>query len=120
MGCPGSGKRIKEQAPAALLLLLFMWMQLSLEGQTVPTVALPAYELDNLIQGRFYTPNYFPIRGNPFLNKSIAPENIQLLDKSYEGLPLWYDIYADEVILMHKDEAEYRFIQLNKEQVQFF
>lgn len=77
-------------------------------------------KLDNLVQGRLYSPSYFPIKGNPFLTDEWSLENIRLLGKDYLDLPVWYDIYLDDLILLNQQGANLRFLRLVKEHVQRF
>ena len=103
-----------------LLLQCFFSMMGAAQSGATTGAAIPVQLLDNLIQGRWYVANYFPIRGNPFLNQNLSTEDVQLLDIRYKALPLWYDIYIDELILSFNQGAEFRYIQLNKEQIRHF
>lgn len=101
-----------------MLLLLLCYVTTSMAQSA--SGAIPAQLLDNLVQGRWYAASYFPIRGNPFLNQNVSTEDLLLQDIQYEDLPLWYDIYIDELILSFNQGAEFRYIQLNKEQIRYF
>ena len=83
--------------------------------RTIPTIVI-----DNLVQGRLYSPNYFPIRGNPFLIEDWSMGSIRLLDKDYLDVPLWYDIYADDLILLYQQPESFQFIRLSKKHIQHF
>ncbi|PHN03549.1 hypothetical protein [Flavilitoribacter nigricans] len=77
-------------------------------------------DLDNLVQGRLYSPNYFPIKGSPFLTKDWSLEDIQMQGKLYTDMPVWYDIYLDDLILLNQKGAKLYFIRLNRKQVEHF
>lgn len=76
--------------------------------------------LDNLVQGRLYSPNYFPIKGSPFLTTDWSREDIRLQGNLYEEMPVWYDIYIDDLIMLNQQGANLYFIRLNREYVEYF
>lgn len=97
------------------------WLHLPCLAQEIAEKAPISKEsLDNLVQGRLYSPNYFPIKGSPFLTKDWSLEDIRMLGKDYYDLPVWYDIYLDDLVLLHQQGAKLHFIRLNKEHIAYF
>jgi hypothetical protein len=97
------------------------WFQLPCVAQPIAEKASISREnLDNLVQGRLYSPNYFPIKGSPFLTKDWSLEQIRMLGKDYEAMPVWYDIYLDDLILLNQQGPKLYFIRLNKEHIAHF
>jgi hypothetical protein len=87
---------------------------------TVVRTPVSAESLDNLLQGRLYSPNYFPIKGSPFLTKDWSREDILVQGNPYRDVPVWYDIYIDDLIMLNQQEDNLYFIRLNREQVEHF
>lgn len=96
--------------PAALAAQLTADKDISL-NYTVPS---------NLLQGRIYSPNYFPIKGSPFLTENWMAHDFNLLNNEYYNMPVWYDIYADDLILLYQKAQNLLFIRLNRNQVKNF
>lgn len=110
---------------AVTLKMLFLISYLSpgcVQAQTEVNTKIPKLKSDqeNLVQGRFYSPNYFPIKGSPFLTKEWNFGIVQLLGKEYQSMPIWYDIFIDEVILLIKQDTKLHFVRMNKPQIQYF
>lgn len=105
-----------------LWLLFFLgWIDLSFAQTATSTKkVIPEIEVNNLVQGRFYTPYYPDILGSQFLTESWVEGDFQLLDKDYLALPLTYDLYIDDLILLFKNKANFHYIRLHKNQVQQF
>ncbi|MCB0633747.1 MAG: hypothetical protein R2824_01420 [Saprospiraceae bacterium] len=74
----------------------------------------------NLVQGRIYSPNYFPIKGSPFLTESWEAHDFNLQNNEYHNMPVWYDIYADDLILLYQQGQNLLFIRLNRKHVKYF
>lgn len=106
-----------------LVLVLFL---LALPGvlraqEGVPERVQPLKEpLDNLVQGQLYSPNYFPITGTPFLTEDWTAETVYILENEYQDLPVWYDLYADDLILLNQQDKRLHFIRLNQEHIRSF
>lgn len=97
------------------------WFYLPVLAQEVAKHAPTSTEnLDNLVQGRLYSPNYFPIKGSPFLTKDWSLEDIRILGNKYQEMPVWYDIYIDDLIMLNQQGAKLYFIRLNREYVEYF
>lgn len=91
------------------------WTQSENSSRTIPIK-----QLDNLVQGRLYYSNYFPIKGSPFLTQKWVLDDVHLLGKDYTDLPIWYDIYIDELVMLQQHGQNLHFIRFNKAQVQHF
>ncbi|MEZ5041820.1 MAG: hypothetical protein R2828_18135 [Saprospiraceae bacterium] len=81
---------------------------------------IPITSLDNLAQGRLYPPFYPSIQGNQYLMPGWVLGEVQIQDKTYPALPLLYDIFADELILLQRQEKTFHLIRLIKEYIPYF
>lgn len=81
---------------------------------------IPISNVDNLVQGRLYKPVYLFIKGSQYLTKSWELGKVKLLDKSYSDLPLWYDVFADDVIYLYRQPTSFEFIRLSRKHIQHF
>lgn len=97
-------------------LLSPLFAQVSVSKEKI----IPEIEVDNLVQGRFYSPNYPGILGSQFLTESWIEGDFRLLDKDYWNMPLTFDLYINDLILLYKNKAAFHFIRLHKNQVQQF
>lgn len=97
------------------------WAYFPVAAQETAKLTPAATEnLDNLVQGRLYSPNYFPVKGSPFLTKDWSLEDIRILGNYYPEMPVWYDIYIDDLIMLNQQGAKLYFIRLNREYVAYF
>jgi len=97
--------------------LIFLFIgNTPLNGQSelISRIKIPPVVLDNLVQGRIYSPDYIQIKGSQYLTKTWAMGNIQIQDHTYRDLPVWYDIYADELVLLYSVKGSLSLIQLPK------
>lgn len=90
------------------------------QGGFIAGKNLPAPELNNLLQGRLYTPHYEGIRGSPYLTKEYLPGDVAYQDQIYNGLPLRYDIAADELVMLIRSKTGLKKIQLTKAYIKSF
>lgn len=104
-----------------LILLNFMAIQ-AIQAQKTDSEAItvPAQQLNNLMQGRIYVPNYVRVVGSQFLTENWRMGEIKMLDEEYIELPIWYDIYTDDLILLDWQGLGYGMMRLNKEQIESF
>ena len=91
-------------------------------SQSLPTSTPKSstIQIDNLIQGRVYSPVYSQIKGSQYLNKVWQRGHVNLLGLTYKNLPLWYDIFLDEIILLYETTNSLDLIRLNKQNIDFF
>lgn len=78
---------------------------------------MPIIELDNLVQGRLYAPDYRSIKGDQYLSRIWTPGEARILDKTYKDLFLRYDIYGDVLVLWYRADKR---IQLNSQYIHYF
>lgn len=81
---------------------------------------IPETSYDNLLQGRIYFPIYPAITGSQYLSKDWSAGNVLLQGRWYTGLPLLYDIYADDLIYLASQDESFDLIRLVKEYIQRF
>jgi len=93
-------------------------------GKSQSAIALgsqaPNVSLDNLVQGRLYVVDYYPVNGSQFLVEGWQEGSIFLLDNEYHNLFLRYDTFADVLILLHRSGNRFDKIQLNREYIRHF
>lgn len=80
----------------------------------------PMDQIDNLLQGRIYEPIYDGVKGSQFLFDNWQEGQIELLGHGYSGLPLLYDIFQDELVLLYRQPSSLDFIQLIKGYITYF
>lgn len=105
-----------------LLCGLLSLLASGVAAQTEPVSLrqLPVLELDNLVQGRLNVPDYRGIRESPYLALEYLPGNVRHLEHEYRGLPLRYDIFADEVVYLHRTETGILKVQLTSQYIEYF
>ena len=107
-----------------ILFLIGSCCWFSLLGHAQNSIAekrvIPNISLDNLVQGRLYSPVYPGIKGSQFLTENWVLGSYQALDRRYSNVPLIYDLYTDDLILLYKEDLSLRFVQLGKNQIQQF
>lgn len=81
---------------------------------------IPQTNYDNILQGRIYFPIYPAITGSQYLRKDWAAGNVLLQGRWYSGLPLLYDIYADDLIYLASQDESFDLIRLVKPYIQRF
>ncbi len=81
---------------------------------------IPPQEINNLLQGRKYTPTYRHIKGTQYLTENWKVGSVLYMDRLYEEIPIWYDVYNDEVILLDWQGYGYGFIKMVKQHIQEF
>ncbi|HKK73933.1 MAG TPA: hypothetical protein VJ953_02575 [Saprospiraceae bacterium] len=74
----------------------------------------PMGQVDNLLQGRIYEAAYDGVKGSQYLSDIWQEGQIELLGHSYSELPLLYDIFQDELVLLYRQPSSIDFIQLIK------
>ena len=105
----------------SILVLLYSLAIQPIQAQkTEPVISVPTQQLNNLMQGRIYFPNYISVVGSQYLTEDWRIGMIKLLDEEYVELPLWYDIYTDDLILIDWQGLGYGMIRLNKEHIESF
>jgi len=103
-------------------VILFLLSLLPMRGQEKQplSISIPNQQLNNLIQGRVYYPNYVSIIGSQYLTENWQIGNVKLMGEVYNDLPLWYDIYTDDLILLDWKGTGYGMIKLNREHLESF
>ena len=81
---------------------------------------IPVSHIDNLLQGKIYVRDYVGIKGSQFLTGSWQLGEVRVLDQHYTNLPLWYDIYRDELIFIYQQAPKPELVQLIKQHVESF
>lgn len=81
---------------------------------------IPPQEINNLLQGRTYTPTYRHIKGSQYLTDNWKVGSVLYMDRLYEDIPIWYDTYNDELILLDWQGYGYGFIKMVKQHIQEF
>ena len=81
---------------------------------------IPISTVDNLVQGLLYDKVYLGVKGSQYLSKIWELGSVNLLNQSYANLPLWYDIFADELVFLYRRADNLEFIQLIKEHIESF
>lgn len=78
-------------------------------------------EINNLVQGRIYDPEYLHIEGSQFLEENRMIGKVFLLNDEYNALLLDYDIFADDLVY-YPESKQYVFypLELTKEFVSYF
>lgn len=115
-----------QQSVSFRLLLLFALFLTTLpiglfsQTQRITGDKIPAVSLDNLLQGRVYFSIYPAIKGSQFLATDWSLGDIRIQDREYKDVPLLYDIYADDLILLHLQSTSFNLIRLIKEYIQGF
>ncbi len=79
------------------------------------TQSIPNVPLSNLVQGTLYLPEYLSFNGTPLYNQIWLQGNVKILNEIHVGIPLWYDIYSDDLIMIRLEDGEILFIKLIKE-----
>jgi hypothetical protein len=107
---------------SSLSILLYLLVILPIRGQEKEpnAISIPNQKLNNLLQGRTYYPNYLNVVGSQFITNDWQVGKITLMDEVYSDLPLWYDIYTDDLILIDWQGLGYGMIKLNKEHIESF
>jgi len=90
------------------------------QTQRITGDKIPIVSLDNLLQGRVYFSIYPAIQGSQYLDTDWSFGNIQIQDREYKDVPLLYDIYTDDLILLHLQSTSFNLIRLIKEYIQGF
>lgn len=88
--------------------------------QRITGEKIPIVHLDNMVQGRVYFSLYPRIKGSQYLIHEWSLGNIRMQNRVYQEMPLLYDIYSDDLILLHLQENSFNLIQLVKEYIQDF
>lgn len=88
--------------------------------QRITGEKIPIVHLDNLVQGRVYFSLYPRIEGSQYLLNEWSLGNIRMQNRGYQEVPLLYDIYSDDLILLHLQENSFNLIKLVKEYIQGF
>lgn len=112
--------RLRSVGPILCVLLLLLPCFAVAQLTAGKDIALNYTVPSNLVQGRIYSPNYFPIKGSPFLTENWTSHDFELLDNTYYNMPSWYDIYADDLILLYQQRSNLLFVRLNQNQVRSF
>lgn len=81
---------------------------------------IPVSHIDNLLQGKMYVRDYAGVKGSQFLTRSWQLGDVNLLGQYYNNLPLWYDIYKDELVFIYRQDQQPKLIQLIKQHVESF
>lgn len=81
---------------------------------------IPPQEINNLLQGRKYTPAYRHIKGTQYLTDNWKLGSVLYMDRLYEDIPIWYDTYNDALILLDWQGYGYGFIKMIKQFIQEF
>lgn len=110
--------------PSLLLSCLFL-LQLNTLRTQAPSgssASIPDIRenIDNLIQGRFYDPIYPYINGSQYLSRNWILGEIEYLDKAYKNLPILYDIYIDQILLVDLSNQGPNIVRLNKDYIRSF
>lgn len=105
-----------------LCLLLFLSATAFVYAQAgrITGGPIPKTSYDNILQGRVYFPIYPSITGSQYLMKEWSTGNVLLQGRWYTGLPLLYDIYADDLIYLSKRGQSFDLIRLIKAYIQKF
>lgn len=90
------------------------------QTQRITGDKIPAVTLDNMLQGRVYFSIYPAIKGSQYLDTDWSLGNIQMHNRVYKDVPLLYDIYSDDLILLHLQTKSFNLIRLIKEYIQGF
>lgn len=90
------------------------------QNQRITGDKIPTVTLDNMLQGRVYFSIYPAIKGSQYLDTDWSLGNIQMQDREYQAVPLLYDIYSDDLILLHLQSKSFNLIRLIKEYIQGF
>ncbi len=103
-------------------VLLYLLVTLPIQGQKsdLLSISIPNQKLNNLIQGRIYFPNYIKVMGSQYITEGWYIGEIELMGEIYKDLPLWYDIYTDDVILLDWKGIGYGMLRLNREHIESF
>jgi hypothetical protein len=81
---------------------------------------VPVANIDNLFQGRLYRPIYVGVIGSQYLSRALSNGEVLYREKTYNDLPLWYDIFADDLVLLLRRELSVDIIRLTKDFIQEF
>ena len=81
---------------------------------------IPPQEINNLLQGRKYTPAYRHSKGTQYLTDNWRLGSVLYMDRLYKDIPIWYDTYNDELILLDWQGYGYGFIKMVKQYIQKF
>lgn len=105
-----------------IICLLFIGLNLSFAQENRSELALnAANQIDNLLQGRLYKQVYQGVSGSQYLEKNWQLGEVQLINQTYSGLPLWYDIFADELVFLYDQGSQgLLVIQLIKSYIRSF
>lgn len=102
------------------LFWILSYQQMIGQSSSASDPEVPVTKVDNLIQGRRYKPVYSSIKGSQYLNENWMLGHINLLGNTYKDLPLWYDIFADDLVFLYRQPVSFEFILLNKKQLKYF
>lgn len=112
---------LKKRLLFSLLFVSIMVATVNSQEGTPNGVSIPKIELDNLVQGRVYSRSvYRSVKGNPFLTQNWVLGDVRLQEQEYQGLPLWYDIFLDEVVFLNRTFSGLQLIRLNKSYLKSF
>lgn len=102
-------------------ILLLLFFSSILFGQNIAnTDEIPPQAINNLLQGKRYTPAYRHVKGTQYLTNDWKLGIVNYMDHPYADLPIWYDTYADELILLDWQGYGYGYIKLVRELIQSF
>ncbi len=106
-------------------VLLIIWMICSItcldaQQASIDKEDIPPQEINNLLQGRKYTPTYRHVKGTQYLTDNWRLGSVQYMDQVYNEIPIWYDSYNDELVLIDWQGYGYGFIKMVKPYIQQF
>ena len=95
-------------------------LALRAQDQPTATAEIPSTTLDNLVQGRVYQPVYANVVGSQYLIRTLSTGEILYREKMYQNLPMWYDIYADDLIYLMRQDMNVNRIRLPRDFIREF
>ena len=103
-----------------VFLMISMISVTSSQSDILNKEDIPPQEINNLLQGRTYTPTYRHIKGTQYLTDNWKVGSVLYMDRLYEDIPIWYDTYNDELILLDWQGYGYGYIKIVKQHIQEF
>lgn len=105
-----------------LVIVFFLMTNIIIyaQPQALEQSLISSLDIDNILQGKLYIPDYPRTIGSQFLSPEWKSGNIQLYEQSYSDLKLWYDLYLDALIWWNTEIVGEGRIVINKDQLTHF
>jgi hypothetical protein len=77
-------------------------------------------ENSGIVNGREYQISFKGFQTHPFFEKEATTASAEYNEKTFKNISILYDIFSDELVLLHKHSNGLAYIQLDKEKLAGF